>query len=166
MAQGVFTRAVLDAEELEELVARREGSVHLREKEHSGIHRFRPILTEEQMASREERDALIDALLGGSTPDESPLELGRVVAAMDRPGRPPIVAFVRPWTKKALREAVSESPADVFLEETSVAGNEFEGWLSDAPERSYHVVGPEPGRLRRWGAAIRWSAATERWIVE
>lgn len=56
-------------------------------------------------------------------------------------------------TKKALREAVKEGRG-LYLEATSVFGNEYDGLLSAAPAGTYWVVGPDPRRDRRWFAQI------------
>jgi hypothetical protein len=104
-------------------------------------------------------------ILGDSIRRESWIPAERVAEAMRGPGGSPRAIFIRPPTKKALREAVTASPEDVFVEETSVFGNEFEGWLSDAPEGHYHIVGPDPQRKRSWFATIRW-AKGKGWIVD
>lgn len=56
-------------------------------------------------------------------------------------------------TKKALREAIKEGKG-LYLEATSIFGNEYDGPLSEAPAGSYWVVGPDPRRDRRWFAQI------------
>lgn len=55
--------------------------------------------------------------------------------------------------KKHLLAAVKERPGDVFLEATSVFGNEYDGPLDQAPEGGYYLVGPSP-RKRVWYASI------------
>ena len=54
-------------------------------------------------------------------------------------------------TKKALKEA---DIAGLYLEATSVFGNEYNGPLSQAPANTYYVVGPDPYTDRRWYATI------------
>lgn len=109
----------------------------------------------------------MNALFLGDEPStESSVPAESVVGAAREQHGDPLVVFVRPATKKALREAVKAAPRDVFLEETSHFENEYEGWLSEAPEGRYSVVGPEPARSRKWFAAIRWSEAKDGWLVE
>lgn len=59
----------------------------------------------------------------------------------------------RSKTKKALRVAAT-NPSSVRLEATSSFGNEYDGLLSDAPDGTYTVVGPDPYRARNWYANI------------
>ena len=56
-------------------------------------------------------------------------------------------------TKKALKEAaVNGDP--IALEATSVFGNEYNGFVQDAPNGTYTVVGPNPHTDRKWYATI------------
>jgi hypothetical protein len=162
----VFIRVLVDADGLAELVEREEGFVHVKERDASGGSRFPAILTEPQRQSREERDRQIDRLLGGSSAETPTYPIEDVAEMMDKQAESHLVAFVRPRTKKALRAAVKTAPGTVFLEETSAFGNEFEGWLDEAPKEHYTVVGPDPGRHRNWFAGIRWSTRKNAWTVD
>ena len=166
MTQSVFIRKVVDAEELEETVRKHPGLLHLPRRRDLAGYEFQPILTEEQRRKREEHDAQMAQLFGDSEPTEQSHSLESVIAAMRERGAVRQAVFLRPATKKALREAVRTSASHVFLEETSVFANEFEGWLTDAPLRAYTVVGPEPARRRAWFAAIRWSKRKDGWVVD
>ena len=42
----------------------------------------------------------------------------------------------------------------VWLEATSVFGNEYDGELGSAPAGEYYVVGPDPYTARNWYATI------------
>lgn len=65
------------------------------------------------------------------------------------------VAFKRPKTKKALREAVKLDPARVTLERTSMfTDTEYDGPVSEAPEGEYTFVGPDPYINRRFYGRI------------
>lgn len=56
----------------------------------------------------------------------------------------------RPKTKKAIKEAVASDPASVRIEATSLFGNEYDGLVSDAPDGTYHFVGPDPYTRRNF----------------
>lgn len=165
LTQAVFIRTIVDRESLEDLIEANPGLVHVRTSELSG-ETFRAVLTSEQQESRQERDRQIALFFGDDIQDEPTFFAEDLDADMQHPGHAYRPVFLRPRTKRALREAVRTAPGDVFLEETSVFGNEFEGWLTDAPEGSYTVVGPEPRRLRSWFATIRWSRRKRRWMVD
>ena len=74
--------------------------------------------------------------------------------------------YIRPKTKKELKELVAKDPANIQLEATSQFGDEFDGSLSRAPIRSYYVVGPDPRHNRSWYAEIIWSDKRKNWIVK
>jgi hypothetical protein len=58
-------------------------------------------------------------------------------------------------TKKALREAVALAASPVYLQATSLFGDEAEGNLfQDVPNGCFSVVGPDPYHDRRWYATI------------
>jgi hypothetical protein len=63
-------------------------------------------------------------------------------------------AGLRFKTKRELREAVEGGAGGVSLEATSFFGDEFDGYLLDAPDGEYSVVGPDPYRRRNWYATI------------
>lgn len=50
----------------------------------------------------------------------------------------------RPKTKKQVIEAVNDDPTCVYLEATSVFGNEYSGSVAKAPDGTYTFVGPDP----------------------
>jgi hypothetical protein len=137
--QGAFVRAIVSRDELRGLVGRDTGLVHVRERSESRWNEFRPIA----------EDAVEPA-----------------IAHMDARHMPALEVYVRPRTKKALKEAVVQSPDEVFVEETSLFGDQFEGWLNEAPEGRYYVVGPDPERKRAWFATIAWSSKKHGWVVE
>jgi len=56
----------------------------------------------------------------------------------------------RPSSKKEVREAVAISPASVRLEATSLFGNEYDGPVSEAPDGTYFIVGPDPYTKRNF----------------
>jgi hypothetical protein len=61
----------------------------------------------------------------------------------------------RPRTKKELSGFIGAgNTRDVSLEATSLFGNEYDGPLCNAPDGSYHVVGPDPYTKRSWYATI------------
>ncbi len=62
--------------------------------------------------------------------------------------------FPRFPTKKAMKEAIASDPSSVSLEATSVFGNEYGGLVSEAPDGTYTVVGPDPYTNRKWYANI------------
>jgi hypothetical protein len=62
---------------------------------------------------------------------------------------------VRPATKKALREALAADPDGVYLEATSLFGDEYDGPATGLPVgRTAYLVGPDPYRKRVWYAAL------------
>jgi hypothetical protein len=161
LTQAVFLRTIVDRDALADLLANGPGLVHAR-REDSGAHFFVPIATADQEQSPHECDKQIAAVFGDEDRGELPATADE--AAMWQPGAVYRSVFVRPATKRALARAVEVAPGDVFLEETSAVGNEYEGWLTDAPEDTYVVVGPGPDS-RRWFATIRWSKRAGRWMV-
>lgn len=61
-------------------------------------------------------------------------------------------------SKKALREALAAGE-NVSLEATSLFGNEYGGYISDAPDGDYFIVGPDPYTKRSWYAHINIKGA-------
>lgn len=59
----------------------------------------------------------------------------------------------RPKSKKAVKEAVANGMA-VYLQATSVFGNEYDGPVDMAPHGEYYFVGPDPERLRNFYGKI------------
>lgn len=62
-------------------------------------------------------------------------------------------------SKKALSESVKAGQI-VFLEATSMFGNEYDGVLDHAPDGTYYVVGPDPYKSRKWYAQVIKQGAT------
>jgi hypothetical protein len=165
VTQAVLIRTIVDVTEFDDLIRKNPGLVYVPVLSDSGRFTYNLVLTSDQRESRLEHDSLMATLFGDSSRSEPWVLADELVARMHEPGGSPIVMLKRPRTKSLLREAVKASPGDVYLEETSVFGNEFEGWLSEAPEGRYAVVGPDPRRKRSWFATIRWSEKTG-WTVE
>ena len=66
-------------------------------------------------------------------------------------------------TKKSLREACVAAVAPVYLQATSLFGDEAEGNLfQDVPDGDYFVCGPDPYNDRRWYAHITKRGETVR----
>jgi hypothetical protein len=61
----------------------------------------------------------------------------------------------RPKSKKQVKEAIAEDPCSVRLEATSIFGNEYDGWVSHAPNGTYTFVGPNPNTDRRFYGTIK-----------
>jgi hypothetical protein len=65
------------------------------------------------------------------------------------------IAGIRIPTKKALREAVKQSPADVSFDGTSPLGPQFNGRATEIPEGLILTVcGPDPYERRNWWATV------------
>jgi len=64
------------------------------------------------------------------------------------------VDMSRPKSKKQVKEAVAADPLTVYLEATSVFGNEYNGSIADAPDGSYTFVGPDPYEKRSFYGTI------------
>lgn len=62
--------------------------------------------------------------------------------------------WVRPRSKKQIKEIASDNPARVVLEKTSVFNNEASGPLNDLPEGLYFFVGPDPYKDRKFYGQI------------
>ena len=68
----------------------------------------------------------------------------------------------RPKSKRAVREALAAGDP-VYLEATSLFGNEYEGSIYDAPNGTYYIVGPDPYTSRKfYGQVI---VTTDRVVV-
>lgn len=76
------------------------------------------------------------------------------------------LCFIRPRTKKELKQQIMKDPSIVHLEATSIFGNEFEGKLSLAPLTTYSVVGPDPKYKRSWYGTISWSEKSNSWAIK
>lgn len=59
------------------------------------------------------------------------------------------LGFSRPKSKKAVREAVAAGQP-VYLEATSLFGDEYDGSVYDAPNGTYYIVGPDPYTKRNF----------------
>jgi len=64
------------------------------------------------------------------------------------------IHYERVKTKSALKRAVAINPDFVQLEATSLHGGEYDGRLSEAPDGTFYVVGPDPYTNRKWYAQI------------
>jgi hypothetical protein len=167
LTQAVFLRRIVDPEALRRLVGTGGGLVHLGRRGEWTKWEFTPVMTRSQAEERRRRDLEVEAILSGSVPDEeATIDLQDLLEEMARRRRSVTDVFLRPPTKKSLREAVGVAPGEVFVQEISAFANEFEGWLDEAPEGRYSVVGPDPERSRRWFGAIRWSDRKKGWTVD
>ena len=63
------------------------------------------------------------------------------------------IGMTRPKSKKAVREAIAAGDA-VYLEATSLFGNEYEGAVDTAPDGQYYFVGPDPHTKRNFYGTI------------
>lgn len=165
MTQAVFVKMTVSTEELTDLVDAHPGLVHICTNDTP--FRFSPLLTRAQKEERKQADLLKEMLLGQSQ-EEKTIDLNDALAALGSEEEPRpryFTVFLRPPTKKYLKKAVTDNSSSVFVEETSVFGNEFEGFLDEAPEGRYTVVGPDPARRRSWFANIVWSDKKKSWLV-
>jgi hypothetical protein len=65
----------------------------------------------------------------------------------------------RPASKKAVREAVRDTPESVRCEGTSIRGDDFDGPASDLPAgASVHFVGPDPYTSRKYYGTLTRTA--------
>jgi hypothetical protein len=60
-----------------------------------------------------------------------------------------LAGHARPKSKKVVREAI-QAGDPVYLEATSLFGNEYEGSVYDAPNGTYYIVGPDPYTSRKF----------------
>jgi len=60
----------------------------------------------------------------------------------------------RPKSKKEVKEVIATEPHNVFLEATSIFGNEYDGCITLAPDGSYTFVGPDPHTSRKFYGTI------------
>lgn len=56
----------------------------------------------------------------------------------------------RPKSKKEVREIAAIDPSNVYLEGTSMFGNEKSGTLDSVPNGTYTFVGPDPYTKRNF----------------
>lgn len=71
--------------------------------------------------------------------------------------------WVRPRSKKQVREIAAEHPERVEIEGTSIFGNEYSGLLSDWPGgRPITFVGPDPYTKRNFYGTIDKLAPTAK----
>lgn len=62
----------------------------------------------------------------------------------------------RPKSKKEVREQVAEDASRVFIEATSLFGNEYDGPASEMPEgKTVYFVGPDPSTSRKFYGQIK-----------
>jgi hypothetical protein len=65
------------------------------------------------------------------------------------------IAYQRPRSKKAVKEAVADDPSMVQVEATSMFGDEYDGTLDKAPAgTTIYFVGPDPYTRRNFYGAI------------
>jgi hypothetical protein len=57
--------------------------------------------------------------------------------------------YTRPKSKKAVKDILADG-GKVYLEGTSVFGNEYSGLVDDAPNGTYTFVGPDPYNSRKF----------------
>ena len=72
----------------------------------------------------------------------------------------------RPKSKKEIREIVALDPARVRLEATSMAGNEYDGLVSNAPSGIYVFVGPDPYKNRKFYGRILKRSTDGKLVVQ
>ena len=60
----------------------------------------------------------------------------------------------RPKSKKEVKEAILVDPGNVFLEATSMFGNEYSGSVNAAPDGQYYFVGPDPYTKRNFYGTV------------
>lgn len=68
------------------------------------------------------------------------------------------VAGTRPASKAAVKRQLAEDATAVYLEATSMFGNEYDGRVTDAPDGEYYVVGPDPHTSRKFYGIITVTA--------
>lgn len=62
----------------------------------------------------------------------------------------------RPASKKLIKEALQSDPASVYIEATSLFGNEYDGPASNLPVgQRIAFVGPDPERSRKFYGTIK-----------
>jgi hypothetical protein len=64
------------------------------------------------------------------------------------------IAYQRPRSKKAVKEAVADDPSSIQVEATSAFGNEYDGPLDKAPAGRISFVGPDPYTKRNFYGTI------------
>jgi hypothetical protein len=164
--QGVFIRRRFKTrDELEEEVARHSGRVFVRNTSRSISEpvAYVRLLNEEQ--SREEHEKQWQAAMWfGNSPDPGPTVVLEHLTDVTGPG----TYYIRPRTKKELREEVARDPASVYLEAMPTMVYEvpdYGGSLSEAPkDRQFVIVGPIPDIKHSWGGAHQVVKAQERLV--
>jgi len=167
--QGVLIKHHFDnRDELEQAVTTHTGRVFVRDGSH---HVSQPMAYVRLLSARQQRDEAREAassmmFFGGSTDHGPTVVLDNLEGGISGPG----TYFLRPKTKKALREAVADDPSSVYVE--AMAGMPYDepdygGPLSEAPnDQRFTIVGPLPGSEHNWWATIRWSERKKGWMVE
>lgn len=160
--QGVFIKkTVAGYQELEDLVNNNEGRVFVQRNE-----QFIKVLTQEQNQKylrKWSQLAMLDL-----APRADPILLLEEIKFLLKgtPGVEWFSCYIRPKSKKELQFALQEDPAEIYLEATSIFGDEYSGELVTAPFRNYHIVGPDPAQKRSWFAEISWSEAKTSWLLK
>jgi hypothetical protein len=181
--QGVFIiRTLTGWDELEKIVRSHEALVFLeQEKGEAGPYgrgtAFIRIMTEAQKRKYLDRERIRKRLMSTGFPLEWPqpeqiLVLETFKSSQDRMATGSrdwmvdhFTCAIRPKTKKELATEVRNHPAHVYLEATSMFGNEYGGPLTQAPRQSFSVVGPDPAKKRSWYGQIFWSEP-KGWVVQ
>lgn len=61
----------------------------------------------------------------------------------------------RPKSKKEIKEAIATNPSSIYIQATSVFGNEYDGPASELPEGAkVYFVGPDPFTKRSFYGSI------------
>lgn len=160
--QGVFIKkTVAGYQEFEDLVTNNKGRVFLQWND-----QFIKILTQKQ--NQEYMSKIKQLTMLGLAPSLDHILLLEELESQLKgtTGIKWLSCYIRPKSKKDLQLALQEDPTNIYLEATSVFGNEYSGELANAPFISYHIVGPEPSQKRSWFAEISWSEAKSTWLVK
>lgn len=166
--QGAYVlKSVTGVQELEKLLKSHVGGVYLESDE-----RLIKLMTSKQKEEYLKAEAVRNAILGDSPSSEVILVLEELKKKYGEEGSGRadwMVArfrcFIRPATKKELEREVRNDPSGVYLQATSIFGNEYGGPLSSAPLGRFSVVGPDPKLKRSWFATISWSEKKNAWVV-
>lgn len=173
--QGVFiTKTVTGFDELERIVKSHKGGVFLEQDKG-----YVKLMTQAQKKKYLQTEQIRRGLMSSGFPLEfskpEPIVVfedlkSRIHDAAPAGSKDWLVDWftcaIRPKSKKELAKHVAEDPGNVYLEATSVFGNEYQGPLTSAPHQSFSVVGPDPAKKRSWFGRIFWSEKKNAWVVE
>lgn len=172
--QGVFiTKTVAGLGELEEIVKSHKNGVFLQQDK-----AYVRVMTQAQQKKYLQEERMRRSLMSTGFPLEWPQpETIIVLEELKSPGQAGAEAGSREWlmdwfrcrirpaSKKELTQQITQDPSEVYLEATSVFGDEYEGQLTLAPLKSFSVVGPDPAKKRSWYAELWWSEKNSAWTV-